>query len=164
MAQQRLCRAGSRAWLLLLSTLGGCLTVGTDAGLNSAHADPRLDGTWWLVSSGSGASGQLPANEVPFFTVTNMTVKGFDGCNSFSGRLDQPGEISSTRVGCPDSVVRLPLDLHDLLTHLKTGRIESSVLTVPAQGRFPEATFVRHGGTSKSLVPRLEEDMALPAR
>lgn len=164
MAQQRLCWAGPRACLLLLSTLGGCLTVGADAVLNYAHADPPLDGTWWLVSSGSGASGQLPANEAPFFTVTDMTVQGFDGCNHFSGRLDQPGEINSTRAGCSDSVVRLPLDLNDLLTHLKTGRFENGVLIVPARGRFPEATFIRHGGAPKSAVPHIEEDRVLPAR
>jgi heat shock protein HslJ len=156
--------AGSMAWLLLLSTLGFCVSLGTAGGLHGDHAELRLDGTWWLVSSGSRSLVHLPPNEVPFFAVTDMTVQGFDGCNSFSGRLDQPGEINSNRVGCSDSAVRLPLDLNDLLTHLKTGRIENNVLRVPARGSFPEATFVRSEGAPKSPDPRLEEDMAVPAR
>ncbi len=160
----QLTRAGSMARFYLLSTLGFCLTLVTGAGLHGAHADIRLDGTWSLLSSGARSSDHLPTNEVPFFTVADMTVQGFDGCNNFSGRLDRPGEISSTRVGCLDSAVRLPLDLNDLLTHLKTGSIENHVLTVPARGEFPEATFIRNEGGAQSSDPRLEEDIAVPAR
>jgi heat shock protein HslJ len=156
---------GSRAWLLLLSTLGVCLTLGTaGSGLHSAQADSSLDGTWWLVSTGERPPVEMPTHEVPFFAITDMTVHGFDGCNNFFGSLAQPGEINSTRLGCPDSAVRLPLDLNNLLTHLKTGRIENNALIVPAWKNFPKAIFVRHDEAPQSPDPRSEEDIAIPAR
>src|SRR5262245_27783503 len=113
------------------------------AEIGYALASARLEGTWRLVSVDARPLGQLPISQVPFFTVTGMTVNGFDGCNSFSGRIDQPGSIVATRRGCPEEIIKLPLDLGDLSAHLQTGTIDKNSLSVPARGRFPASTFER---------------------
>ena len=110
---------------------------------SNACANASLEGTWRLVSVDSRPLKPLPADQVPFFTVTGMTVSGFDGCNSFSGRIDQPGNISATRRGCPETMIKLPLDLGDLPSHLQTGTIDKNSLSVPARGQFPASMFER---------------------
>lgn len=102
-----------------------------------------LEGTWRLVSIDSRPLRQLPADQVPYFTITGIAVSGFDGCNSFDGRIDQPGNISSTRRGCLEDTIKLPLDLGDLPSHLQTGTIDKNSLSVPARGQFPASMFER---------------------
>jgi len=116
--------------ILIAATL--CAAIIGGATIGHAFAGASLDGTWRLVSVDSRPLGQLPADQVPFFTVTGMTVSGFDGCNSFFGRIDQPGNISATRRGCPETTIKLPLDLGDLPSHLQTGTIDKNSLSVPA--------------------------------
>ena len=102
-----------------------------------------LEGTWRLVSVDSRPLRQLPADQVPYFTITGMSISGFDGCNSFDGRIDQPGNISATRRGCLEDTIKLPLDLGDLPSHLQTGTIDKNSLSVPARGQFPASMFER---------------------
>jgi heat shock protein HslJ len=102
-----------------------------------------LEGTWSLVSVDSRPLRQLPADQVPYFTITGMTISGFDGCNSFDGRIDRPGNISATRRGCLEDTIKLPLDLGDLPSHLQTGTIDKNSLSVPARGQFPASMFER---------------------
>lgn len=111
--------------------------------MGSTCAASSLDGTWRLVSVDSKPLGQLPVDRVPFFTVTGMEISGYDGCNRFSGRLDQPGNIAATRMGCPETTVKLPLDLGDLLPHLQTGTVRQNSLSIPARGPFPASVFER---------------------
>jgi heat shock protein HslJ len=113
------------------------------AAVGDAIAYANLDGTWRLVSVDSRPLGQLPADQVPFFTVTGTTVSGFDGCNSFFGRIDQPGNINATRRGCSEETIKLPLDLNDLRSHLQTGTVDKNSLSVPARGQFPTSMFER---------------------
>lgn len=103
----------------------------------------RFAGTWRLVAVDSRPLGPLPADQVPVFTVIGTRVSGFDGCNTFSGRIDQPGEISATRMGCREGAIQLPLDLGNLLAHLQTGTIKEKSLSVPANGQFPASVFER---------------------
>jgi heat shock protein HslJ len=114
-----------------------------NAAMSHAFACASLDGTWRLVSVDSRPVGQLPVGQVPFFKITGMTVSGFDGCNSFSGRIDQPDNISATRRGCPEETIKLPLDLGDLLSHLQTGTVNKNSLSVPARGQFPASILER---------------------
>jgi len=102
-----------------------------------------LEGTWRLVSVNSKRLEQLPADQVPYFKVTGIMVSGFDGCNSFDGRIDQPGNISSTRRGCLENTIKLPLDLGDFRSQLKAGTINKNSLSMPAYGQFPAAMFER---------------------
>lgn len=111
--------------------------------IHHAFACTNLEGTWRLVSIDSRPLGQLPVSQVPFFTIKGMTVNGFDGCNTFSGRIDQPGNISATRRGCSEEAIKLPLDLDDLLSHLQTGTIDKNSLSVPTRGQFPASRFER---------------------
>jgi len=115
-------------------------------GISNACATASLasfEGTWRLVSVDSRPLRQLPADQVPYFTITGMTISGFDGCNSFDGRIDQPGNISATRRGCLEDTIKLPLDLGDLPSHLQTGTIDKNSLSVPARGQFPASMFER---------------------
>lgn len=109
--------------------------------IGNACASANLDGTWRLVSVGSKPVSQLPPEQVPYLTISGTSVEGFDGCNSFSGRIDQPGNISATRRGCPEGVIKLPLDLGDLPSHLQSGTVEKNFLSVPARGQFPASMF-----------------------
>jgi hypothetical protein len=122
-----------------------CVTIGNACASANVPVPLRssLDGTWRLVSVDSRPLRQLPAIRVPFFTVTGITIIGFDGCNNFSGRIDQPGNISATRRGCLETTIKLPLDLGDLQAHLRTGTIDKKFLSVPARGQFPAAMFER---------------------
>ena len=126
------------------------------AGMSNACATASLaslEGTWRLVSIDSKPLRQLPADQVPYFTITGMTVSGFDGCNSFDGRIDQPGNISSTRRGCLEDTIKLPLDLGDLLPHLQAGTIEKNSLSVPPRDQFPSSMFER---SNKSAAPEYD--------
>ena len=131
--------------ILRAAAIIACVVIGNACASASVPVPPRssLDGTWRLVSVDSRPLRQLPAGQVPFFTVTRRTVSGFDGCNNFSGRIDQPGNISATRRGCPETTIKLPLDLGDLLSHLQTGTIDKNSLSVPARGQFPASMFER---------------------
>ncbi|MGI9504547.1 MAG: META domain-containing protein, partial [Geminicoccaceae bacterium] len=84
----------------------------------------------------------------PFFEIKGTGIKGFDGCNRFFGSLDKPGAISSTRRACPESTLKLPLDLSDLDAHLQTGCIKGDQFTIPASGRYPSSTYMRQLGAS----------------
>lgn len=103
----------------------------------------NFDGTWRLVSVDSKPLKQLPTEQIPYFTISGITINGFDGCNSFSGQIDQPGNIGATRRGCPENAIKLPLDFGDLPSHLQSGSIENDMLSIPARGPFPASLFER---------------------
>ena len=123
-------------------TLVGCGAVDVSAD------DLELDGTWQLESINSAAVTISSGKEMPFFKIEGSGVKGYDGCNRFFGSLDQPGAISSTRRACPDSTLKLPLDLSDLNAHLQTGCRSGDQLTIPARGNYPSSSYVRLLGAS----------------
>jgi len=110
---------------------GGCLSA----------AD--LQGSWKLLEIQSKPVRVAPGSEPPMFTIKEQSIEGFDGCNRFGGRLDQPGRIFSTQMGCPEGTLMLPLDLADPLSQLKTGRIEEGKLILPERGGMPSAVFQR---------------------
>jgi heat shock protein HslJ len=95
-----------------------------------------LQGSWKLIAPSSTDEKALPR-----FTIEGQAIQGFDGCNEFSGRLDQPGSIGSTRRGCPEHALRLPLDMSDPMPRLLSGNIENDTLTLPADARFSRASF-----------------------
>jgi heat shock protein HslJ len=122
-----------------LSVLGfGAVTA--DAGFLSAG---DLQGSWELLEIQSKPVRVAAGNEPPMFTIKDQSIEGFDGCNRFGGRLDQPGSIFSTQMGCPEGTLMLPLDLTDPMSHLKTGRIEQGRLILPERGGVPSAVFQR---------------------
>jgi len=112
-----------------------------------------LEGTWRLKSVDSSPLG-LPTDELPFFAIAGVDVEGFDGCNRFFGSLDRPGAIAATRRACPDAAIVLPLELNDLGAHLRSGRINGDVLTVPARGAYPASTYVRQAGSGRTRIER----------
>jgi heat shock protein HslJ len=102
-----------------------------------------LNGTWELVEINARPIPPASGNPRPVFTIKDQSIEGFDGCNTFSGRLDKPGSIVSTRRGCAEGIVKLPLDLADPMAHLKTGKIQKDTLVLPAREGTGEAVFRR---------------------
>lgn len=123
------------------------VTVALGVIAGCAYAGPlkpsELQGSWTLVEVNSQPVTSRTPDALPNFTIKNESIEGFDGCNSFSGRLDRPGSITSTRRGCAGDVVKLPLDLADPLAHLKEGRIEKDTLILPARQDMPASVFKR---------------------
>ena len=102
-----------------------------------------IDGTWTLIEIDARPVSATPAQPAPSFTVKGQDISGFDGCNMFQGRLDKPGSITSTRRGCPDGIVRLPLDLADPMAHLAAARMEGKRLRLPARNSLPASVLMR---------------------
>jgi heat shock protein HslJ len=124
-------------------TLTGLVACGITTAPTSEVKMGDLQGTWMLAEIDSKPVASRPEATLPSFTVKDQSIEGFDGCNTFSGRLDRPGSISSTRRGCPEDAVRLPLDLTDPMRHLKDGRIEKDRLLLPARDPMPASVFSR---------------------
>lgn len=114
--------------------------------INWAWAVSTLDGSWRLVAIDSKPLAPMPASRVPFFVINGdgKEVSGFDGCNDFSGRIDNPGGIMTTRIGCPESAIKLPLDLGSFLNHLRSGIILENTISIPAAGLYPASIFERY--------------------
>lgn len=105
--------------------------------------EPGLDGTWQLTSIDSSPIEATPDERLAHFTITGTAIEGYDGCNQFSGPIDRPDAITSTRRACPDAKNMLPLNMNELDTHLKSAEIEGDVLKVPAQGDYSASTYLR---------------------
>jgi hypothetical protein len=102
-----------------------------------------LQGSWKLAEIQSQSVRPAAVNALPVFTIKDQSIEGFDGCNSFWGRLDQPGSIASTRRGCLDGSLKVPLDLTDPMSHLKAGRIDKGRLILPEREAIPASVFER---------------------
>jgi len=107
---------------------------------SSAANIGKLGGTWVLVRVGERV---VTAAQAPYFTISGHRISGFDGCNRFTGNLDRPGDISSTRRGCPEGYLKLPLDLADVASHLAAAQSDGHHLRLPARAGFPRSEFSR---------------------
>lgn len=130
----------SRALWVILTGLVAC---GSATAPTNEVKTADLQGTWRLAEVNAKPVASSSPAALPSFTVKDQSIDGFDGCNSFSGRLDQPGSIASTRRGCPDNVLKLPLDLSDPMRQIKEGRIEKDRLILPARDPQPASVFSR---------------------
>lgn len=102
-----------------------------------------LHGSWELVEIGSQPVRPATREARPMFTIQTQSITGFDGCNSFWGRLDAPGSMTATRRGCLDGSLKLPLDLTNPMLHLQAGRIDKDRLILPAREAIPASVFKR---------------------
>lgn len=100
-----------------------------------------LQGGWKLVTIGGQPVSQADPNLLPQFSIKDQTINGFDGCNRFWGQLDKPGSIAATRMACPESALRIPIDMNDVFSHLKMGTMTGKNLVLPALGSLPESVF-----------------------
>lgn len=124
-------------------TLTGMVACGIGTGPTGELKAAELNGTWTLVEIDSKRVASDAGAALPSFTIKDQSIEGFDGCNTFSGRLDRPGSITSTRRGCPEGAVKLPLDLSNPMAHLKEGRIERDRLRLPTREPMPASAFKR---------------------
>jgi heat shock protein HslJ len=132
-------------WRIVGMMMTGLMAFGI--GAIATLADPLtasdLNGKWEVVEIKSQPVRFTAVNALPIFTIKDQSIEGFDGCNNFWGRLDQPGSIVSTRRGCLDGSLKLPLDLTDPMSHLKAGRIDKGSLILPERGEIPDSVFKR---------------------
>jgi heat shock protein HslJ len=128
---------------VLWMTLTGMVACGIGTGPSGELKAAEFNGTWTLVEINSKPVASDAQSGLPSFTIKDQSIEGFDGCNTFSGQLDRPGSITSTRRGCPEDAVKLPLDLRDPMAHLKEGRIEKDMLRLPARDPIPASVFKR---------------------
>ncbi len=129
----------------LLATIG-LSVVAVCAGPLAAS---DLQGSWELVEIQSRPVPPGASNGRLVFTIKDHSIEGFDGCNTFSGRLDKPGSVASTRRGCVEGTVKLPLDLADPMSHLESGRLHNGTLILPAREGIAESAFRRVKVTPK---------------
>ena len=127
----------------LMMTSLAAFGVGVIAAFAGALTTRDLQGSWKLVEINSQSVRPAAVHALPVFTIKEQAIEGFDGCNSFWGRLDQPGSMTATRRGCPDGSLKLPLDLTDPMSHLKAGRIDKGRLILPAREDIPASVFER---------------------
>jgi heat shock protein HslJ len=132
-------------WRIVRMMTMGLAAVGAGAVVACAGSliTKDLEGNWRLVEITSQPVQPTAGHALPMFTVKDQAIEGFDGCNRFWGRLDQPGSMMSTRRGCPAGTLKLPLDLADPLAHLEAGRVVQGRLILPQRGDIPEAVFER---------------------
>lgn len=128
---------------VLWMTLTGLVACGIGTGPSGELKAPEFNGTWTLVEIDSKPVASDAGAALPSFTVKDQAIEGFDGCNTFSGRLDRPGSITATRRGCPEDALKLPLNLADPMSQLKEGRIEKDRLLLPAREGMPASVFKR---------------------
>ena len=128
---------------VLWMTLTGMVACGIGTGPTGELKAAEFNGTWTLVEIDSKPVASDAGTALPSFTIKDQSIEGFDGCNTFSGRLDRPGSITSTRRGCPEGAVKLPLDLSNPMAHLKGGHIEKDTLRLPAREPMPASAFKR---------------------
>jgi hypothetical protein len=88
-----------------------------------------LEGRWELVEIDSRPIPPQAASARPEFTIKGRSIEGFDGC--------------STRRGCADDAVKLPLDLADPMSHLAAGTMRNDTLSLPARGGIAKSVFRR---------------------
>ncbi|MGH8543012.1 MAG: META domain-containing protein [Gammaproteobacteria bacterium] len=127
----------------MMMTALAAFGVGAIAAFADSLTAGDLQGSWKMVEIKSQPVRPAAANALPVFTIKDQSIEGFDGCNSFWGRLDQPGGIASTRRGCLDGSLKLPLDLTDPMSHLKAGKVDKGRLILPEREELPESVFER---------------------
>jgi heat shock protein HslJ len=126
-----------------LLTVLGAFTAAALPACAGVQGAAGLQGTWKLAEIKSQPVRPPAGGKLPAFTIKNQLIEGFDGCNDFSGRLDQPGSITSTRRGCSERTLMLPLDLSDPMSHLRGATIDKQRLILPERGTLPASVFER---------------------
>jgi heat shock protein HslJ len=132
-------------WRIIRIMMAGLAAfgVGAIAARAGSLTARDLQGSWQLVEINSQPVRPAAGGALLGFTIKDGAIEGFDGCNRFWGRLDQPGSMASTRRGCPDGTLKLPLDLTDPMSHLTAGRIDAGRLMLPERAGIPASVFTR---------------------
>lgn len=99
-----------------------------------------LQGRWVLESI---AGRPVNADGALFFAIDGSSIQGFDGCNHFGGRLDEPEKMRTSQRGCDPNALRLPLQLPDPRRQLEAGTVEGDRLTLAMPGATGDAVFVK---------------------
>jgi heat shock protein HslJ len=110
---------------------------------NAAQPMGKLAGRWMLTQIGGKA---IRATSRPIeFQISGTQISGFDGCNSFSGDLEEPSRIVATQMACVPGTPSMPIDAGTLVSALRQGRLEGGVLLLKGSGG-ETLRFRRQGG------------------
>ena len=120
----------------------GSLAITLLSAGSAMSAEPsEIEGSWRLVTvDGKQVS---TAGEVPGFSIEAGGISGYDGCNRFSGPLDDPAMMIMSQRACASDRVMLPLDLADPAADLAKATLDGDNLVLPARGNLPAAAFQR---------------------
>ncbi len=100
----------------------------------------KLQGRW-ILESINGTP--VESEQEIYFEIDGQIIRGFDGCNTFGGRLDAPTRLRMTQRECVSAGPMLPLELPDARSQLKAGEVAGEKLTLPLSGEAGQAGFVR---------------------
>lgn len=114
------------------------LALGTMA---SAMDLSELTGRW-VLESVDGHTVTPGDGEQAYFEITDQSIIGYDGCNPFGGKIDNPSSMIKKERGCPDTPL-FPLNLSDPFSQLRRARIENDKLFFPLLNGTAEAQFRR---------------------
>lgn len=133
--------------VLAVALLAALAAPAGPAGAAGGHGLAVLEGTWVLAEiAGQPVGRGADIERSIHFTYHDGFIRGFDGCNTFSGDIDQPGRIVATQRGCPPDMLLLPLDLGDPRPQLARARLKDGALILPLPGGAPgTARFEPYG-------------------
>lgn len=131
-------------WSLAAFALA-CLTGAASAMDSPSSGNGLEDGAWVLVQlSGEAVLQDRP----PTLRLSQGRAQGSDGCNRFTGAYQADGErfriagdIASTRMACPEPVMKLAAGFIAALTGARTARIENGQLVLADEGGRALATL-----------------------
>lgn len=113
---------------LIAGLVAGLLYSGAAAGECDDMDVSGLQGRWTLESiDGKPVDAPTPI----YFEIDGLTITGFDGCNNFGGRLDQPAGLRKSQRACLAEGPRLPLDFSDPWAHLERATVSNNTLVLP---------------------------------
>nr|WP_281719601.1 META domain-containing protein [Nitrosomonas nitrosa] len=96
----------------------------------------------WVLESVDGENVTSGDEEQAYFEITDQSITGYDGCNPFGGKINNPSAMRKKERGCPDTPL-FPLNLSDPSSQLSRARIESDKLFLPLLDGKSEAQFSR---------------------
>jgi hypothetical protein len=137
-----------RKWLVLswigfgaavgLSVMALYASIAQEAEFNLAEFQGR-----WTLELMDGQPVELKM--AVYFEINGKAIKGFDGCNNFSGSLENPVLIRKGQRDCVGEYASLPLNLSSPMEHLQQAKITGDVLSLPIGQGGGEAKFRRNG-------------------
>jgi hypothetical protein len=99
----------------------------------------KLNGRWVLEAVNGKA---ISSDQEIYFQIVGDVISGYDGCNTFGGKVTRPFVGRASKRGCAGEVL-LPLDLADPLAQLDQAIIKQNKLFLPLPNSKGDAQFRR---------------------
>ena len=126
-------RTLSRAWLVLVTAgwpaLAACESGGTP-GITELRGE-------WVLESIEGRP--IDSKSRIYFEIGEETISGYDGCNSFGGKLDALDRLRRGQRACPAEVLQIRFS--DLKTQFESLKVEGDALDLVLADDAGKARF-----------------------